>query len=277
MPCAIFLAIVCIFTYQSYNQPRTIVLDSVNSLGFAGSTDLWYQHLSPSNSQPDYCTSNREWILDLYSNVHAKLHRDCTVTRRIGHDADGGKILCLDSAKNSGCTVYSLGSRLDFSFEKSILEVFDCEVHTFDCTVGKPDPSKIPSEIHFHPWCIGSDSGLFPVSSDLGFSGSMGQYYTLADAMSLLGHSELDLLKMDIERHEIAVIAALTSQSAPQQVVFETHLHNAYGMWGRPMSPEEWEAMWDKLSELGYQIFSHEPNELCLCCSEWSLLKLNYT
>ena len=49
------------------------------------------------------------------------------------------------------------------------------------------------------------------------------------------------------------------------------HLHNANGMWGRPVSEEEWTALWATLHGLGYGVFSHELNRLCLCCCEFSL------
>jgi len=92
--------------------------------------------------------------------------------------------------------------------------------------------------------------------------------------MHKLGHHSIDMLKMDIERHEFGVIAALSSQKAPKQILFETHLHNAYGMWNRPVIPQEWEAMWEHLATLGYGIFMNERNDGCMCCFEWSLLRL---
>ena len=86
--------------------------------------------------------------------------------------------------------------------------------------------------------------------------------------MSMLHHDKINLLKMDIERHEFDVFKTL--QTFPDQIVFETHLHNAYGMFGRPVSEQEWSAMWKKLEK--YNVFSYEPNPFCLCCCEWSIV-----
>ena len=47
---------------------------------------------------------------------------------------------------------------------------------------------------------------------------------------------------MDIERHEFDVVQNLAV--FPTQIVFETHLHNAYGMFRRPVSALEWTSFW---------------------------------
>ena len=74
------------------------------------------------------------------------------------------------------------------------------------------------------------------ISSNFGHTGEIGQYYPLEHIMKMLGHTSVDLLKMDIERHEFAVVDSLVAKFAPRQIVFETHLHNAYGIWGRAAS-----------------------------------------
>ena len=162
---------------------------------------------------------------------------------------------------------------MDFTFELDIIAQFNCKVYTFDCTVGKsPDT---PKTIQFYPWCIGRKDEIKPISSDLGHQGELGQYYTFSTIMRRLGHSSVDLLKMDIERHEFAVVDTLSGffGSLPRQIAFETHLHNAYGMWGRPVLEKEWAALWETLSELKYSVFAHEPNPLCTCCCEFSLVR----
>jgi hypothetical protein len=201
-----------------------------NHSTFAGSTALWKVHLDGNNSAPDYCTSKEpeaiKWVHKLYGEVRGKIGSKCTNVVRIGGSADGGKLMCLDGARTKNCVVYSLGSRLDFSFEESLLEVLDCEVFTFDCTVGNPDHLSVNQKIKFFPWCVGGESGMKPISSDLGHGGEIHQYYTIDDIMKMLGHSRVDLMKMDVERHEIDVFSSLSKQNAPRQILFETHLHN---------------------------------------------------
>ena len=176
--------------------------------------------------------------------------------------------------RTKDCIVYSLGSRLDFSFEIDVVKRFvGCQVHTFDCTVGTPPASEIPAFVSFHPWCVGGKDEVKNISSDLGHQGELGQYYTLTTIREKLGHASINLLKMDIERHEFAIVATLNDDNAPRQIAFETHLHNAYGMWGRPVSENEWATTWETLIGLGYGVFAHEPNPFCLCCCEFSVLR----
>eukprot|EP00939_MAST-03C_sp_MAST-3C-sp1_P002910 g2910.t1 len=237
----------------------------------------WEQRLPRSQSKNDWCPSKgsngQVFVQSLYADKATELSTTCAKIERVGGAGDGGKLLCVDDIRRNDCIVYSLGSRLDFSFEIDIVKRFGCQVHTFDCTVGTPKASQIPAGVSFHPWCVGDQDETKAISSDLGHQGESGQYYTLTTIRNKLGHSTIDLLKMDIERHEFTVVATLKDDNAPSQIAFETHLHNAYGMWGRPVSEDEWTAMWTTLSGLGYGIFAHEPNPQCLCCCEFSLVR----
>ena len=73
----------------------------------------------------------------------------------------------------------------------------DCTVYTFDCTVGEVKESDIPDGVHFHPWCVGGKSERKIIQSDFGHTGEIGQYYSIQDIMTKLGHTRIDLLKMD--------------------------------------------------------------------------------
>ena len=240
------------------------------------SVSIWETHLPSSRTSNDWCptknSAGASFVQSLYTEA-AGLTTSCENSQRIGGSGDGGKLICTDTIRSHDCIVYSLGSRLDFTFETSIVKRFGCKVHTFDCTVGTPIETEIPDGVVFHPWCVGEKDELKAISSDLGHQGESGQYYTLATILKTLGHETIDLLKMDIERHEFAVVASLTLDTAPSQLAFETHLHNAYGMWGRPVSETEWSTLWSTLHTLGYGVFAHEPNPLCLCCCEFSVLR----
>ena len=222
---------------------------------------------------PDFCVDRDDWIAELYAMPQKNIPAPCDHITRIGGEGDGGKLFCSDGFPEANCVVYSLGSRLDFTFEIDVMKRLKCAVYTFDCTVGKPEAEKIPAGISFFPWCIGGKDEVKSFTSDLLEQSQPhnGQYYTLDTILTLLGHARVDVLKMDIERHELDVIASLSQKKAPTQLLFETHLHNAYGAWGRPMSALEWQTLWDKLRRLHYGVFSYEPNPKCKCCSEWSL------
>ena len=235
----------------------------------------WRQFLPSTNTDPDYCTDQDEaalsWINQVYTQTFDGLKETCAQTHRIGPEDDGGKIFCEDNFSSDECVVYSLGSNLDFSFELAFKEAFNCTIFTFDCTVDIVETGAVPDVVSFFPWCVGGRNEQKAISSNFGRTGEIGQYYTLEHIKKTLGHKKIDLLKMDIERHELAVWESITSQSAPKQVLFETHLHNAYGMWKQPVCSKEWIRLWHHIRSLGYRIFSYEPNPLCLCCSEWSI------
>ena len=213
------------------------------------------------------------FVRSLYAAKSSEHATTCTSIQRVGGNGDGGKLVCTDNIRPNDCVVYSLGSKLQFAFEIDVAKRFGCQVYTFDCTVGTPPASKIPAGVSFYPWCVGGKDETKPISSDLGHQGELGRYYTLATIQEKLGHSSVDLLKMDIERHEFAVVAALNGDNAPRQILFETHLHDAYGMWGAPVTESEWAAMWKTLSGLGFGVFAHEPNPWCVCCCEFSIVR----
>ena len=127
------------------------------------------------------------------------------------------------------CVVYSLG-RWHFTFERDVVAQFGCEVHTFDCTVGTPPPEKIPPGVTFHRWCLSHADGVRPDTRthiDFGASNNNASYFTFATIAEKLGHGPgtdrdgtIDLLKVEVERHEYEVLASLPDASLfrPRQV-----------------------------------------------------------
>ena len=107
--------------------------------------------------------------------------------KRYGNDADGGKELCDLGALPTPCTIYSLGSNGDFSFERAALAGSKCHVHTFDCTY---DGASIdPARHTYHKWCVGT------------VKANRTDFKTYRDIVDELGHGRtgVALLKIDIE------------------------------------------------------------------------------
>ena len=123
--------------------------DQVGLFSYFGYKTDWDDVLPSSNGGHDYCppwgSAGAKWIGDLYAAVPKV--GTCKTHTRIGKAGDGGKNVCLDNIVAGSCVVYSLGSRLDFSFENDVVDKLNCEVHTFDCTVGSP--SKCHTEYIF--------------------------------------------------------------------------------------------------------------------------------
>ena len=66
---------------------------------------------------------------------------------------DGPKWICdPHRIHKKNCLVYSIGSNNKFEFEQSVLDEIspDCEIHTFDPTIGE-HPSRKPAKVNFHP------------------------------------------------------------------------------------------------------------------------------
>ena len=147
---------------------------------------------------------------------------------------------------NRDSTVYSLGVGDNIDLDLGLIADVGCEVHAFD-----PTPSTgtwlaaktLPPRFHFHPWAVTDADGtmtLYPrvkkdgtldhvmytlVPEDAARNHGIGvPAVTVATAMQSLGHTRLDLLKMDIEGAEYAVLeSALALDPMPTQVLVEFH------------------------------------------------------
>jgi hypothetical protein len=203
------------------------------------------------------------------------------VPQRFGGRGDGGKLICADMLLAApGCTVYSLGSNNDYTFERSILDSTSCQVITFDCTV---DGSRIDTRHTFVKKCIGSQKRA---------DADPDKWTTLESAVLALGHKAIDLLKIDIEGAEYDVIGGWgappdAQQHLPRQIAMEIHYKDLY--YGTPalgnasdVSNLVWPLHEMRLADLalfmmhlanmGYAIASREDNELCDHCTELTLI-----
>jgi hypothetical protein len=134
----------------------------------------------------------------------------CPDILRVGKTGEGGKWVCgvTHLSREEKCIMYSFGISTDVSFEVEILLRTSCVIHAFDPTVGRLPYHSLRQEIlaslspaqksriHFHKTAMGTRSGSSEVHS---FNEQ------LYDIMHRLGHSFINLLKVDIEGGEWAV------------------------------------------------------------------------
>lgn len=173
---------------------------------------------------------------------------------------------------NSKSIVYSFGIGKDITFDKTIMKKHGCKIYAFD-----PTPKSIdyirennPSDLFaFHDYGITNlESGLqnfYLPTNPKGVSGSLVQsecvnpndiisvkMKSFKDITKELGHTHIDLLKMDIEGSEYDVlIDIINSNVTIKQLIVEFH--------DRLFDLENYRSkeIVNKLKDNGYEIFAN--------------------
>jgi len=142
--------------------------------------------------------------------------------------------------KNS--VVYSFGVGKDISFDLALIEKFGCTVHAFDPTPKSLEwikQQETPQLFHIHPIGLASYCGkatFYPPENEQHISATMlskpqtaqnaytVEVQTLAELMKQLQHTQIDVLKMDIEGAEYEVIDNLLESNINiSQLLIEFH------------------------------------------------------
>jgi hypothetical protein len=133
----------------------------------------------------------------------------------------GGKWICgADVLRRKKCVVYSYGVNTDLSFELDLIERTGCEVHAFDPTVGGvPADCRDNPHINFHKQALGPATGptdMFVLVE------------SMLDTMKRLGHSYVDVLKVDVEGAEWDTFRSLLPFKALPfgQLLIELHFRD---------------------------------------------------
>ena len=131
------------------------------------------------------------------------------------------------TAINANSVVYSFGVGEDISFDLSLIETFGCHVYAFDPTpksIAWVSDKDLPSQFHFFAYGVADFDGEArfspPVNpEDVSYtllerpetaqSAINVPVHRLQTIMGNLGHNRIDILKMDIEGAEYAVLQQL--------------------------------------------------------------------
>ena len=159
---------------------------------------------------------------------------------RLGSDY-GGYSLDVSMVRRDS-VVYSLGIGEDISFDLSLIDRFGVDVEAFDPTPKVENwlaAQSLPPQFHFHAVGIAGHDGqedfhLPPredwVSHSVISARQFGKQSVrfpvmrLSTAMQVQGHDHIDLLKMDIEGAEYAVIEEIVQEKIPvSQFLVEFH------------------------------------------------------
>ena len=183
-----------------------------------------------------------------------------------------GKLIAPESV------VYSVGIGMDISFDMELISQFGVTIHAFDPTPKSIEWLKrqnLPDQFHHHPWGLADYDGEAqfhvpknPSHVSHSMIGSQVttqeavtvQVRTLKSIMAELGHEKLDMLKMDIEGAEYAVLSDLLS-STLRPTLLLVEFHHRF----RSIGAKATRNMVEKLKADGYRLYSVSPTgeELC--------------
>ena len=178
--------------------------------------------------------------------------KDVFVSHRVAVDhivlgSEYGRWPLLPAMTSDSSVIYSFGVGEDITFDLAAIERFHCQIYAFD-----PTPRSVrwirhqvtPPEFHFFEFGIGAKPGemLFhppKIDTHVSYTASVcersdeepvkAQVFDLSSIMQRLNHTRIDILKMDVEGAEYAVIESLAQQGIlPEQLMVEFH-HGIYG------------------------------------------------
>ena len=205
------------------------------------------------------------WELKLGSRV--RVDRE-----RLGSDYGGWWV--SSGGLGRGSVVYSAGVGTDITFDCALIERYGSTVYGFDPTpvsVKWVAQQTLPERFHFLPVgvadCDGSESFVlrsnphwvsYEISSSTegAFDSAELPVKRVRTLMSELGHSRIDILKLDIEGAEVAVIADVVACSLDiGQLLVEFHYRR-----GDPIRLSACQTAVDALLGAGYRVFACSPN-----------------
>ena len=173
---------------------------------------------------------------DIWQGAQMRIQSEC-------YGSEYGGWTIATGTLNADSIVYSVGVGEDISFDLGLINAYRLTVHAFDPTprsikwLGK---QRLPEQFVFHPIGIAGFDGMaafHPPKDPSHVSYSLVQHAQqddpevvespvrrLGSVMKELGHTHLDLLKIDIEGAEYDVIQDLIGQSLPiRQILAEFH------------------------------------------------------
>lgn len=130
--------------------------------------------------------------------------------------------------------VYSLGLSENLSFDLGMIQQHGARVHGFDPTIESQRfvaKSYLPADFHYHPLAVAGHDGQLDLYERMGKGGrKKGACFLRASCKKIstlvkeLGHSRLDILKIDVEGSEYPILEDVCLKGIPvSQIAVEFH------------------------------------------------------
>jgi FkbM family methyltransferase len=204
---------------------------------------------------------------DFHTPVDAHVQRE-----RLGSSYGGWWV--SPNALGPASIVYGVGVGQDITWDLAMIRRFGCTVHAFDPTPRCRkwlESQQPPREFVFHPFGLSNHDGIatFVMRSDDPTWSSYNPSDNAAGAnevvkldvrrleslMKDLGHTHVDVLKMDIEGGEFDVLTDMLAGSVrPRQLLVEFHYWDDHAT----TVPRTRKAV-DALKAAGYRLFARSP------------------
>ena len=198
---------------------------------------------------------------------------------RVGTFGDGGKWVSDPQSLKTGAVVYSFGVGDEISFDTEMAGLFGCDVHCFDPTPSverafancRPGQPVGKCRFWYHAVGLGPISVEPGKADDLVLEDQKCRVKRLSEFAADLGHTHVDILKIDIEGGEMAALTEILSSGtlaklAVKQLSVEFHLWDDEHF-------SSFVHIIGLLREQGYLIFRKEFNPLDgRRCAEFSFL-----
>ena len=194
------------------------------------------------------------------------------IPKKVFGSAYGGHCVALDKLNNKS-TIYSVGLGYDITFDEEMIKEYGMHIHGFDPTpksIEFLESSKLPEQFTLHTFGISNLDGtqvFHPPNNPEHISHSTEkrkesskqsievEMKTLSSTMKQLGHDTIDLIKMDIEGSEYAVLDEICLNNIKVgQILVEYHHHFSEIQVRKTKSSVK------KLNEAGYRIFNVSEN-----------------
>lgn len=177
------------------------------------------------------------------------------------------------SKLDESSVVYSCGVGDDIDFDLDLINRCNAQVHAFDPTpsaMAMVEKRELPDAFRFHPWAVSGHDGTMTLYRRVKHSGEASAVmytlvpedavdeegittpaFTIGSIHRKLGHTRIDVLKLDIEGAEFDVLDdLLDSGLRPRQLLIEFH-HRFAGI-----SIDRAADTIRRLQDSGYRIFA---------------------